>query len=138
MGSGGWEAAVEAIAPVAERYEDWAAPNLALGRALIGLRDLEGAKAALSKAIRSNPGWYEVRKELIDVIFELGRPKEAERVIRNGLALWPDSGAGHLLLAQSLLKQGRATKARAAALTARGPDNPAERLLKTIARAERA
>jgi pimeloyl-ACP methyl ester carboxylesterase len=110
-----WEPVVQEIAPVAERYPDWAGPNFTLGQALFNLEDWEGAEAVQARAVRANPGWTQPRTILVSAMLKRDRLGEAELVVRGGLDLDAKWGYGHLSLARCLLRQGRKEEGRAAA-----------------------
>jgi pimeloyl-ACP methyl ester carboxylesterase len=112
---GEWNRAAQEIAPVAERYPDWAGPNFTLGQALSNLEDWTGAEAAQAMAVRANPTWTQPREILVRAMLKRGRLDEAEQVLQGGLDLDAGWGYGHLALARCLLRQGREDEARAAA-----------------------
>lgn len=120
-----WGTVKAQIAPVAERYPDWAAPNFHLGKALAEMGDLEGAETALARAalvnprcVLDSPHWSQARDELVRVLNAQGRSGTAELVVRSGLASDPKWWLGHLALGECLLRRGQKEEARFALLEA--------------------
>jgi len=96
--AGDWRAAAEKIAPVADRYRDWAGPNFDLGRGLIGTGDWAGAETPLRRAVVASPHLTEPRIALAAALSERKRSTDAETVLREGLAIDPDWKEGRLML----------------------------------------
>jgi pimeloyl-ACP methyl ester carboxylesterase len=113
-----WPALEERIAPLAERYPGWIAPNFYHGKALANLGEWERAETILAKVVSASHRWNRPRDDLVWALCQGGRLEEAEGVIRDGIAVSSVWWRGRLALGACLFRLGRREEARGVALEA--------------------
>jgi predicted CXXCH cytochrome family protein len=105
----------------ADRAESW----LNLGALEVRLGNHERAEADYRKAIERQPSFVPPYINLADLYREQGRDAEGERVLRQALAIHPDSADAHHTLGLLLVRQKRAEAAlvELAKAAEQAPDN---------------
>jgi len=115
---------------------DGFAPTLGLGRVARASKDPEQAKVWLERAHAVASADPRVAWELAELLLELGREEQAEKVLTGAYALRPDEPRTNLLLARALRKADRSRAIAHARKAAKSPEpdlkDQAEQLIREI------
>lgn len=93
---------------------DSSALQLALGEALLGLRQLPEATACVQRALELQPGDPLIYRKLGSLLFEQGLDQEMLALAQRRLAQAPQDAAAHADLGKIWMRMGRLEEARAA------------------------
>ncbi|MEE2673487.1 MAG: tetratricopeptide repeat protein [Myxococcota bacterium] len=106
--------AIKALRAAIDSRPNWAQAHFVLASALTLVGDTNGARASVARAVRFEPGMLEARRLLAQLHASLGEHEYAVEQGRKYLTERPRDVKTRIVVAQSLVRLGRADEAREA------------------------